>query len=94
LRFDHRQRSRLLRLQLGLEDGPRGRRLGFGGRHPRQIDDEAFERLPRIGIRERVLERGQLHVELGTQGVEFTPGRGNERRSVTLRRRTSRCGSA
>ena len=94
LRFDHRHGSRLLRVQLGLEDGPRGRRLGFGRRHPRQIDDEAFERGPRIGICERGLERGQLHVELGTQGVELAPGRGDERRTVSIRRRTSRCGSA
>ena len=61
----------LLRVELRFDRGARSRRLGFSGRHPRQLDDKALQRLPGPRMRKRVFERGKARVQFGAQGVEF-----------------------
>jgi hypothetical protein len=78
LRLRHRDARLLLGVELRLDRGARRRRLGFGGRHPRQVDDEPLQRLPGPRVRQRVLERGETRVQFGAQGVELVLRSGGE----------------
>ena len=65
----------LLRLDLRIQSRARHRRFGFRRGDARKVDDQRFERLVGVGVRERGLEGQQAGVQLGAQRIDFAPRR-------------------